>query len=322
MIIENNLTVIIRSVHERTESACYNLILEQGVSAEHIFIIHETPFSSALHKAYSIGIDQGKKWTMCVDADVLLRPGIISQIVQLADKMPEHVFETQGMILDYLFGGPKEGGIHLYRTLFLSKAVEFIIDAKEVIRPESYILHKMKSAGYPFQRLHLIVGLHDYDQYYKDIYRKCFIHAYKHTKYISLLLPYWKSVTEYSEDFIIARHGLIAGLEHRNISITIDAKNIEIEREFSRLNIEEKKASVNNWCGEKVKNIINSWKTPQTFYQYFPYDTDYYYDVEKKGSFKSRVRLLRGIPLHKRPVWLIAKAFQHVGRKLLRLTNN
>ncbi len=321
MIIENNLTVIIRSVHERTESACYNLILEQGVSAEQIFIIHETPFSSALHKAYTIGIDQGKKWTMCVDADVLLRPGIISQIVQLADKMPEHVFETQGMILDYLFGGPKEGGIHLYRTNLLTQAIRFTNEAEFKHRPENHILLKMKAEGHPFQRLNLVVGLHDFEQFYKDIFRKCFVHSYKHTKFIALLLPYWKSRADHSKDFIIARKGLIAGLEHRKKLITIDETYSEIKKQFSGLQISEKKELNIRWSGEKVNQVIDTWSLSEDFTVFFPQNVDYYYDVADNRSLKSKLRSMNVIPFYYRPVWIIGKGLQVISRKLLNITN-
>lgn len=317
MATENNLTVVIRSVHERTESACYNLILEQGISSSDIFIIHETPFSSALQKAYSIGIEKGKKWTLCVDADVLLRSGIISQMLQLADKMPEHVFETQGMIWDYLFGGPKEGGIHLYRTSLLPKALHFTSEAGFQARPENYILLRMKAEGHPFQRLNLVVGLHDFDQFYKDIFRKCFIHAYKHTKYISLLLPYWKTMVEHSEDFKIARLGLIAGMEHRDLTFQIDANNKEIERLFLELGIIEKSSLKTIWTTDIVDTIVNTRSISNGFYQYFERDPDYFYDIEKRRALKSIQRSLRSVPFFLKPIWIIGKVFLSIGRKIV-----
>ncbi|MBK7429096.1 MAG: hypothetical protein IPI60_19770 [Saprospiraceae bacterium] len=290
--------------------------MEQGISPSDIFIINETPFSSALHKSYEIGIEQGKKWTLCVDADVLLRSGIISQIVHLADKMPEHVFETQGMILDYLFGGPREGGIHLYRSNLLPKALDFIAEAKEVIRPESYILHKMKALGYPFQRLNLIVGLHDYEQYYKDIFRKCFVHAPKHLRHLPYLIPFWQEMSAESQDYEVAIAGLCAGLEYQNV-VTIDALNHNIINQFEQRGLSEKNRVDLTWTALLVEETIKTRTVNKNYYLHFPENPNYLYDVEKFNWYINVKRSLWSIPIEKRPAWFVGKVLKRISRKLL-----
>ena len=76
-------SVIIRSAGERTEQLCRKLIIEQGVSPENLVAIKEVPFSAALKKSFQAGIERGLKWTLCNDADVLLRPGAVETIAAI-----------------------------------------------------------------------------------------------------------------------------------------------------------------------------------------------------------------------------------------------
>src|SRR6056297_1819677 len=126
MRIVENVIVIIRAAGERTEELCKKLILEQGIAEEYVKIIHEVPFSAALKKSYELGIESGKKWTFCVDADVLLRPHSVRKLTELADKQPENVCEIQGYMMDKFFGGIRRGGVHLYRSSLLPLVLQNI----------------------------------------------------------------------------------------------------------------------------------------------------------------------------------------------------
>src|SRR5690625_2539618 len=119
-------TIVVRSVYERTEDLCKRLILEQGVKEENLFVIHETPFSTALKYSFEIGIREDLPWTFCIDADVLLRPNSINTMIGHAESQKENVSEIQGLVLDKFFGGPRPAGNHLYRTNVLSKALNKI----------------------------------------------------------------------------------------------------------------------------------------------------------------------------------------------------
>ena len=90
---------------------CKQLIVDQGVSAENLAVVKEAPFSAALKKSFELGMECGLKWTFCIDADVLLRPGAVETMVNLAEQEDEQVCEIQGFILDKFFGGPRNGGV-------------------------------------------------------------------------------------------------------------------------------------------------------------------------------------------------------------------
>lgn len=207
-ISAKDVTAIVRSVGERTEEACRYLLSEQ-VPEENIITINEVPFSAAVAKTFKLGLERGLPWTLCIDADVLLKEGAVAELLAVAEKLDENVFEIQANVLCKFYGGFRQAGNHLYRTSLLAKALE-CIPTTEVIRPETATILQMEKRGFPWYRQDFVVGLHDYEQYYKDIYRKAFIFAHKH-RHISIIEPMWQRLASEDRDYQIALWGLRAG---------------------------------------------------------------------------------------------------------------
>src|SRR5690606_17173597 len=126
--MQQDVTVIIRSCGERTEAWCHEIVKAQ-VPDTAISIIREIPFVNAVRKTYSIGSDSGRKWTVAVDADILLTPGAIGEMIAQAEKLPSHTFVYQGCVLDKLLNGIRPGGPHLYRSEYLPLALRVIDDS-------------------------------------------------------------------------------------------------------------------------------------------------------------------------------------------------
>lgn len=208
--VADEVTAVIRSAGERTEAACNHLLSSQ-VSEENISVIHERPFTKALERTFEIGMQRGRPWTLVVDADVLIRDGAISQILEMAEQAEDNVFEVQGRMLDKLFGGARPCGLHLYRTALLPEAIDCIPAQGVTMRPETLVLRRMASRGYPWVQEEIVVGLHDYEQYYRDIYRKAFAHAHKHGRYVPHLESLWRRLAEEDPDYQVALWGLRAG---------------------------------------------------------------------------------------------------------------
>ena len=95
----NNLTVIIRSVGERTEKICKELFVEE-VGAKNVFIVKEVPFSAALKRSYEIGIQQNKKWTLCTDADILIKKDSINPFIDFANNLKSSAFKIYPYFVD------------------------------------------------------------------------------------------------------------------------------------------------------------------------------------------------------------------------------
>lgn len=211
----NELSVIIRSVGERTETLCIESVLCQGVSKDDLHIVKIAPFSRALEDSFRLASRLNKEWTLCLDADVILRPNSIHQLLEFSEKQNANVFEIQGMVWDKFFGGPRPAGNHLYRTKYLNKALNFISHDPTILRPENHVLLKMKEIGFPWRQLKYCVGVHDFEQYNRDIFRKAMLHSVKHSNFFSLFLSHWSENSE-DEDFIVSLDGFLFGLKQKN----------------------------------------------------------------------------------------------------------
>lgn len=192
-----------------------------------------------MRRSFEIGLEEGRKWTLCVDADVLLRQNAILMLLLFAERQSSDVLEVQGMVFDKFFNMPRQAGNHLYRTSLLNKAMKFIPDEGVNIRPEGHMLNEMKTRGNPWVKMHYVVGLHDFEQYYSDVYRKNFVHARKHPDFAGHFLPYWKEKMQIDTDFEVAMSAFADSLGY-NDDLYIDKNQDLYKVKFENLDLKEK----------------------------------------------------------------------------------
>lgn len=266
----SDLTIIIRSAGERTLPLCRQLLAELHVPDTQVFVVEEVPFSAAMRKSFEIGIRAGRKWTFCVDADVLLRPGAILHMLEEAEKQAENVCEIQGLVLDKFFGGPRPAGNHLYRTSLLQEVLQRIPAEGTDIRPEHYTLESMRAAGYPWVQIPYIVGTHDDYQYFADIYRKCFVQGVKHVYLAGLFVPLWKRSLDTDPDFQVALRAFADSIAY-NEPLYINRKQDIYRAGFQKMRIKEKEPVGSDAISlEKIEQIITDWKDAAEYPRYFP----------------------------------------------------
>lgn len=68
----------------------------------------------------------------------------------------------------------------MYRTALVPLALECIPPPGRELRPERAMLTRLFELGHASRRTGTVLGLHDYGQSYRDLYRKAFLHANKH----------------------------------------------------------------------------------------------------------------------------------------------
>lgn len=240
--VERRVTVVIRSAAERTVELCRSLLLEQ-LPDEHLHCIQESPFSRAVTRTFELGLEANLPWTAAVDADVLVRPHALTQLIDAAEQAGPDVFEAQSDFFDKLFQGPRSGGIHLYRTSMLDQALEFARREEVTHRPEFHVIQKMVGAGYRQQLFDFLIGIHDFDQYLRDYYRKGFVHAQKHAIVLDFLEPMWRRLAESDSEFKATLIGMAAGREAGGIAKTdIRAFDESVTAQLAEHGLEEKQA--------------------------------------------------------------------------------
>lgn len=268
--LNDKVTIIIRSIGERTEQLCRELILAQGIALGNVVIVSEAPFSTAMRKSFEIGIEYGRPWTFCVDADVLLRPEVVQKLIEFAEKQEENIFEVQGFILDKFFGGPREAGNHLYRTSLLDKVIAVIPAEGVNIRPEAHTIQTMVANGYKYVAIPLLIGVHDFEQYYRDIFRKCFVHSHKFSQYAGLLLTTWRKRASNDMDYHVALQGFAQGVSYYGQTL-IDTRQQIYRDGFIKLQIEEKTPLLPDSISvAQIEQIIAGWIEPEIYQQQFP----------------------------------------------------
>jgi glycosyltransferase involved in cell wall biosynthesis len=230
----DDLTIVVRGVGERTAEACSNL-LRRAVPGVDLVEVRATPFSEALRQGFAAGIERGRRWTLVMDADVLVRADFPREVVDFAEAQGEDLFVVQGLVLDKMFGLLRPAGNHLYRTAMLPEALERIPEEGATLRPESATIDGMTSRGRLFIQTPLVAGLHDYCQHPLDIVRKCFVQAHKHGPYVDRVWPFWEAAAEVDQDFVWAMLGARLGRAHAG-QVFIDSGFLrgQMEAELAR----------------------------------------------------------------------------------------
>jgi len=255
----DDVIVIIRSVGERTEQVCKKLILDQGIPENNLIIIRESPSIKAVLKSFEIALEKNLKWTYRIDADIMLAKDSIKNMVSFAQKQKSSHFVSQGYVLCKFFGGIRIAGNYFYNTKLIKNVFDNQAYSTEAIRPDSYILEEMRKSGYPNSPAPFVIGLHDYEQYYKDIYRKCFVHGVKHIHHAKFFSDLWKPRISKDLDFDVAIKAFANGVSY-NKKTYIDSKLPVYEESFQRIGANEKnKLKDNTYNIEKIENIIYEW---------------------------------------------------------------
>ena len=226
--------VVVRGAGERTEAACARLAgLEVG--DDNVRVIHEVPFSAAVRRGFEIGVEAGLDWTLCLDADVLLRPGAIGELRSHADRewqASPDLFEIEGLVADKLLGQFRPAGAHLYRTSLLGEALAHASFDARKRRPERQVKKQMRAMGFRTVQVDTIMGLHDYEQRYLDLFRKVYTHTRKHERFMTYAPRYWRRLAPEDGDFRVAflSYTLSAAInEHTDFSAMAQNEKVSID---------------------------------------------------------------------------------------------
>jgi hypothetical protein len=257
MDINESAIVVIRSAQERTIEICKELVAKQ-IDKDNIITLHEYPFELALRKCYELGNDSNAKWMVTLDADVLLRSSSIKELVLKAEQMPENYIQLEGRIFDKIMGMYRQAGHRVYRTKFLSQALNTIPSAGTQIRPEYFTLQQLGKIGYPSRRVADVFGLHDFEQYYLDLYRKSVVHAQKHSYFVPNLIERCTRYLHKDTDYLVILKGLWDGL------IRADAVTID-KRRF----LEDGRRALDELCLEEKASIVDKQSFVDHIHNYY-----------------------------------------------------
>jgi hypothetical protein len=232
--------IVVRSAGERTASACVSILREQLPQAP-LHVVQEYPFERALLATFEWAASQHTTWTLSVDADVLFGGDGVGALLRGADAMPSHYLQVQARIADKVTGEYRIAGQRVYRTDLLTGLAAHVPPPGRQIRPEGYVIDRMAALGHPSRLLPDVVALHDYEQFYADLYRKALVHARKHSWMLSVMFDRCVAGMSVDPDFRVVLRGLVDGLLWEG-SISIDKRKFEAasQRALQDLGLVEK----------------------------------------------------------------------------------
>jgi hypothetical protein len=308
---EQDVTVVVRAAGERTADLCYRLAAEQAPPGS-VFLVQESPSAVALRKVLEIGIQQGRTWTIELDADMLIRRDAVRLLLEGLEAPPPDVFTIKGCKLDKLFAGVREGGMHVYRTAHLREALEVLPRPEEAVRPDTTLVERMRRRGYRrILRSEVVSCVHDYEQYFRDIYRKAFVHARKHLVFMPYLLRMWQRLGKDDFDYQVAIWGARAGLSYDG-PFTIDVRSLpqEIVPLLAMAGRVEKAPQIaGDYTASSVSTMIDSHQPPPE-YERFEWMLHSRPRHRKLAAAIRRVGYLRFAP------WLLGVVLKQSGERL------
>lgn len=208
-----SLCVILRSVRERTEEACLEIVRSQLPPGSPLYVVRDRPFAEAHIESMRLAVEAGCQWSLFLDADVLLRRGALADMLREAESIAQPFYMLNFRVLDRGFGGPAYAGVHLYTTEHLKTALRFADLARGAQRPESRLCVEMaREARIPTLASMQVVGLHGYEQFYADLYRTAFVRAIKFASCRDVLLRRYRSRYEADSDDKVMFWGLVDGM--------------------------------------------------------------------------------------------------------------
>jgi len=260
---------ILRSCGERTTDHAVRL-LARIVPREDIAIIREVPFEKALRATYETALAAGREWTFVMDADVLPSPDKLGDAFALCEVGASDLFVFRGLVLDKFFGWPREVGNYFYRTELLGQALDLIPEAGTRVRPEFSTINAMRDRGHRVETItDLIYGIHDFEQFFSDLFRKGYVYAGKHPG-MDILMAAWQRQAAEDPDFRIMRAGAVAHRRH-GVRVEIDARRFprDLNDVLSKFGLVEKDPLPEPEVSpERVDAAIDSWQPSPVFHAY------------------------------------------------------
>lgn len=210
-----NITVIVRSIGERTESLCLHR-LAQEIPLENICILRDIPLLESTVLMCHKAIEMDNKYTVMFDADYIPRIGWAEDLLTEAEKHPyNQLGYVKGTIIDKFVMEKRgdQGGPMMYPTWILGLWLDVLNGLDNRLTPEASCQGYFANKGMLSVRTHIWLVLHGYEQDYRDIYRSCFIYGQK-LKGVRELLPRWENLAETDKDFKVAVHAYKQGMNY------------------------------------------------------------------------------------------------------------
>lgn len=237
------LEYVIRTIGERTEDVCIELVRRQKGENEKITIVNETTHVDAIEKTFMLGLQSDAEWLVAIDADMLLVPGGISAIRKEIKSYDADVFVSYPAIYDKLYS-MRRWGVTIYRVSMLEELYEAFKELKKNhhLKIEGGAVKAVAKGGKKIFQSRNVVALHDFYQYYKDLYRKVYLNTIRNPGYNKKAKKKWAGISSRDADYRVMLQAMNdAQTEARELTNSVgDFTPEELFERIERLGLKEK----------------------------------------------------------------------------------
>lgn len=238
-----NFEYVVRTIGERTEEVCVKLVHRQKEEKEKISILNENTHVDAIEKTFMLGLRSEADWLVAIDADMLLLPGGVSEMRKEVKSCDENVFVAYPAVYDKLYS-IRRWGVSLYRVSMLEELYDAFKELKnnhhlkieggaikEVAKGKSEIFYSRK-----------VVALHDFHQYYRDLYRKVYLNTVRNPGFNKKAEKNLAKISRLDADYLVMLQALKdAKNEKRKLANSVnDFASTELSERIEALGLKEK----------------------------------------------------------------------------------
>ncbi len=179
----------ILSVEERTARLSERSLRRH---TDNVMVVENiAPLYMALLSAYRHGIDANKEWLILIGADTVLDYDQMQLFLNRLKYYKKDAFCVSAYLQCKLRSVPRTGA-YAYRRELLETMLDAAKSCTHEMRPQGAMHIQMRMKGYLHIKSKMVVGIHDYEQYYYDIYRTAHLLAKKwSSQYITNCITGW-----------------------------------------------------------------------------------------------------------------------------------
>jgi hypothetical protein len=245
----DNIAIVVRSSGENTSEELVKILEKNKKENDPLIILNSIePFSDKLYNSLVKSLELSKKFSIIIDADILVRDGFVNKVKHLTKTLPLNNSGFGIKVFDYIYNRPRYRGIHVYRTSCIESILPFYPLEKGLLRPEKYVkekLKKEKKLEWNNNHSEYVGGVHDFYQYNKDIVYKMYIRASREKGDIKLI----KEIASVNNK--IEKESIYLGLD-----LALKGENIGNDKE---LFFKKNKPKINdvNYSHNKIPKYFN-----------------------------------------------------------------
>jgi len=274
----SELEFVVRTVGERTEEVCVELVNRQKSENEKLHVLRENTHAKAVESTISVGLESGADWLVAIDADMLLTDGSIKSIRNEIQACSDSIAVIHPAVVDKMYR-MRRWGLTVYRKAALEELNKMFQEIK--LRQNTKIESAaIKALGENKQRQvyfsREVAAVHDFYQYYKDLYRKAYLNVSRNQGFNKEAKKCWKRLAKSDHDYLVMYKAMNdATSEKRDLTNSIsDFKSSELDRIVCGLGLEEKQPLrwadyVDQCCSAPLEAEIKLIDKDHVFNDYF-----------------------------------------------------